>query len=329
MRRRKFITVTTGTAVAATTASTVPHRVGMADVDRLTAQLAAVVAEDNRHGGTVALEDRAAGLARQALELQQRGSASQRVRGHLYAAAASFRCSAMWAAIDARHLESAQRHLHQAVTLAGLSSDSTVQCRVWGHAGILYRQLGRPTDAMAAAEAARAARVNRHDPLYASLTHARMAVQHADAGDVTAVRRSLARAREALRRADPAAPRPPWMGFYDQAELELLALTAHSTLGRWGDAEAHAHRHLALLRPTLVRNRALSHAHLAHAQLAQGEAELAVATAGAVPADFAHRGGRVGHLIDRFGDRLRATAPGSAPARAWADLSHARRRSPT
>ncbi|MEU7205390.1 Tat pathway signal protein [Streptomyces sp. NPDC045470] len=326
VHRRRFVTATAGSAlgVAGSTAGAVAderrRRVGMSDVERLTAKLADVVASDNRHGGTVGIEARAGALARQALDLLQRGTASARVRGHLYSLAAAFTSSAMWAAIDGRRLEAAQQHMHQAVTLAGLSADAPVQFRVWGHAGALYRQLGRYTDALAADDAARATSIVRRDPLYASLAHARTAVHLADLHDPQAVLRSLGHAQDALGRAALTAsdrPRPPWMDFYDQAELELLALIAHHSLGRWADTEAHAHRHLAQLRPDLLRNRALALVHLARAQLEQDALTPALATARAIPRDAWH--GRTERLLTAFTARLQALAPDTPEARAWAD----------
>lgn len=323
VQRRVFLTATTGTALAATAAATgrgAPPRIGMSDVGRLAARLADVVASDDRHGGTTALETRAAALARQTLDLQQRGTVTTRVRGHLYSLAASFTSSAMWAATDGHRLDIAQQHMQRAVTLAGLSGDAAVRFRVWGHAGALYRQLGRYTDALAADDAARATVITRRDPLYASLAHARVAVTHADLGAPTAALRSLGHAEDALARADQDLPRPPWMRFYDQAELELLTLITHTVLGRWADAEAHAHHYLALLRPELVRNRSLSLAYLAHAQLEQGALEPAVASARAVPPEA--RKGRAGQMIDRFTARLAEVAPRTPEARVWADHLH-------
>ncbi|MET8676377.1 hypothetical protein ABZW18_01925 [Streptomyces sp. NPDC004647] len=125
---------------------------------RLYAKLAEVVAADDRQGGTKAVEDTALAYADEAMDLQQRGYASQRVRGQIFSAAAAFTSSAMWAAIDGRRLDDAQHHLNQAVTLAGLSADPAVQFRVWGHAGALYRQLGQYTQALAADEAAKSRR---------------------------------------------------------------------------------------------------------------------------------------------------------------------------
>ncbi|WP_181785463.1 Tat pathway signal protein [Streptomyces phytophilus] len=323
VRRRTFITASAGTAAVplATATSPIP-RIGSSDVDRLTAKLADLVASDNRHGGTQAVEARAVRLAAQTLDLQQTSIASQRVRGELYSLAAAFTSSAMWAAIDGRRLDEATQHLNKAVTLAGLSADPAVQFRVWGHAGALYRQLGRSTDALAADDAARSTPITRRDPLYASLAHARTAVHHADDGNTPAARRSLDHAQHALDRADPDAHRPPWMAFYDQAELELLALTTHLTLGRWAEAEAHAHRNLTLLRHDFQRNRALALAHLAHAQLGQDDLEPAVTTALKVPAETRH--GRISGLLDAFGRRLTRVAPRAAETRQWLEAQAAR-----
>ncbi|MEU0840239.1 Tat pathway signal protein [Streptomyces sp. NPDC005962] len=325
--RRAFLAAATAAGVSATSPGEgPPRRVGMADVACLNTELTNLVTADNRHGGTAAHEQRAVDLARQTLEIQRHGAASQRVRGHLYATAAAFTSSAMWAAIDGRRLDSAQEHLYRAVTLAGLSGDPAAQFRIWSHAGILYRHLGRPTDAEAAGEAARSTSIARRDPLYLSLAHARVAVAHADAGEATTALRSLGHAQDALNRADPALPRPPWLDFYDQAEWESLAVTVHLGLGRWAEAEAHAHRGLALLRPHLVRNRAMVGAQLARAQLKGGAVESAVATALAIPTDMARSSGRLRGLLDGFGSRLEAVAPHTPEARAWADHIRSLRR---
>ncbi|KRV49624.1 hypothetical protein AQ490_20125 [Wenjunlia vitaminophila] len=248
---------------------------------------------------------------REAVELQQRGSASPRVRRHLYATAARLASSAMWAAVDGRHLD-------QAVTLSGLSGDAATNFWVWSQASSLYKHVGQHGDALAAAEASRATRVVRQDPFYASLAHARLAVRHAGTGELTAARRSLGRAQDALDRSDPTEPRPSWMGFWGQGDLHLHAVITCFDLGQWADAESHAHRALALLPRDTARDRALLHAYLALAQLHQGELEPAVSTALVVPTDIARR---VGRLVDGFGDRLRALAPGSAQARAWTEYA--------
>jgi transcriptional regulator with XRE-family HTH domain len=317
-------------------------RFGVSDVRRLAAPLADIVAADDRYGGTTAVEIRAVHLARQVQAVQQHGSASGRVRGMLYSLAAASMCSALWAATEGRRYDAAQRYLHESVTLAGLSADPAVQFRVWGSAAMLYRRSGRHTDAAAATDVTRSLPVVRHDPLYASLAHGHTAVQHAytagrhptsglahptsglahatsgdrhaTSGDRAAVRRSADLAQDAYDRAEPGLPRPSWMLFHDQAQLEFLAVVAQSCLGDWARAEAHAHRCLALLRPGLVRNRHRVLLYLAQAQLQQGDVEAAVASVRAVPREACH--GRTGRFVTALTARVAALTPGSRP---WTD----------
>ncbi|GAB2720284.1 hypothetical protein [Kitasatospora kifunensis] len=63
---------------------------------------------------------------------------------------------------------------------------------------------------------------------------------------------------------------------YDQAELDSLGLAAHLSLGRYEEAEAHARRSLAQLRPHMKRSSAITGARLARAQLGMaGDSEQA------------------------------------------------------
>ncbi|MGP4087973.1 hypothetical protein [Streptomyces sp. KR55] len=317
--RRTFLTSASAAALTTVTpapasSTTSSGRVGQSDVNRLAAQFALIIANDNMTGGTDQIEQTAVTWSQRTLRLQQERPASQRVRGQLYGLAAAFTGSALWAAIDGGRLDQAQRHLNEAVSLAGLSGDSSMQFRIWGHAGALYRHLGQCTSALAADEAAKRTRAAR-DPLYASLVQARTAVHHADLRNRQATLRCLGLAETALSRADTDTPRPAWLQFYDSAEFHLLALTATSTLGLWEEAEAHAHSTLAKLRPNMKRNRALTQAYLAHAQLSQHELELAVAIAHKIPAQARH--GRTARLLNAFGHRLHALAPKAPATREW------------
>jgi hypothetical protein len=69
----------------------------------------------------------------------------------------------------------------------------------------------------------------------------------------------------------------------------------------------------------MARSRAITTTRLAHAQLAQGDADAATATAMKVPADAATRHARVTRMLQEFGAALRATAPGSAAAQTWSE----------
>lgn len=317
MKRRSLV----GGAIAAATAVpglATPRRIGLGDVDRLNRRFVSIIASDHRYGGQRDIEQRAANLAQEALVLQNVGSATQRVRGSLYACAASFASSAMWAAIDGRRYPEALGHMREAQALAEMSRDPAIKFRIWSHSGVMYRHLGRPADALAANDVARRLSLVRRDPMFASLGLARQAAIHGVAHDRTATQRAYGEAQEALGRAETDAGRPVWLlAFYDQAELHALALSANLALGDYPTAEYHAHRCLAELRPHMVRSKALTTTRLAHAQLAQGDPEQATATAMTVSAEAATQHIRVSGMLQEFGAALRAMAPGKSIVDAW------------
>ncbi|MFJ2566568.1 XRE family transcriptional regulator [Streptomyces sp. NPDC087568] len=305
-------------AAAAAPGAVAPRRIGMSDVNRLQQRFAEIIASDHRHGGQLGIEQRAAELADEALNLQNAGSASQRVRSNLYACAAGFRSSAMWAAIDGRRYADAKAHMREAQALAEMSGDQAIKFRIWSHAGAMYRHMGRPADAFAANDVARNLHITRRDPMFTSLGLARQAAIHGAAQDRTGTRRALDQAQDAIQRANPDDYRPVWLlAFYDQAELHSLALSAHLALGDYPTAEYHAHRCLATLRPHMRRSHAITTTRLAHAQLAQGDLETATATAMQVPADAALQHARVSRMLQEFGAALRAKAPRSTTVQTW------------
>lgn len=322
MKRRTLVGGIAATAaVAAAAPGTVsPRRIGMSDVNRLNTRFAEIIASDHRYGGQPGIEQRAAALADEALNLQNVGSATQRVRSSLYASVAAFRSSAMWAAIDGRRYDVAKAHMREAQALAEMSGDQAIKFRIWSHAGAMYRHMGRPADALAANDVARNLHITRRDPLFASLGLARQAAIHGTAQDRTGIRRAFDQAQDAMLRADPGEYRPVWLlAFYDQAELDSLALSAYLALGDYPTAEFHAHRCLSALRPHMVRSRAITTTRLAHAQLAQGAADAATATAMKVPTDAATQHARVSRMLQEFGAALRATAPGSSTVQTWTE----------
>ncbi|MFC9029183.1 XRE family transcriptional regulator [Streptomyces arboris] len=321
MKRRTLVGGIAAAAAAAAAPETAsPRRIGMSDVNRLNKRFAEIIASDHRHGGQPGIEERAAALADEALNLQNAGSATQRVRSSLYASGAAFRSSAMWAAIDGRRYDVAKAHMREAQALAEMSGDQAIKFRIWSHAGTMYRHMGRPADACAANDVARNLHLTRRDPLFASLGLARQGAIHGTAQNRTDTRRAFEQAQDAMLRADPADHRPVWLlAFYDQAELDSLALSAYLALGDYPTAEYHAHRCLASLRPHMVRSRAITTTRLAHALLAQGAAEAATATAMKVPTEAATRHARVSRMLQEFGAALRATAPRSTTVQTWTE----------
>jgi transcriptional regulator with XRE-family HTH domain len=318
VRRRNFIAATTGTALAATAVASGRPTVGTADVQRLRGELARLWLMDDEEGGGPALETRAMDLTQHTLGLQQNGSATQRVRGRLFALAATFTATAMWAAVDSRQLDRAQRHLESAITLAGLSGDGQVQHQIWRYATMLAGQRGRWPDAVAASEAAMSTAAHRQDPLYASLSHARLALSLPGTGDRARALRALDRASDAFDRADLGGHRPTSMDFFTRGELHGLTGITYLRLGLPEHAEYHVHRCLSALRPQQRRNRAYYTAHVAFAQLGQGDLEQACTTAASVmPPPGSTPTGRIPHLLRSFTLQLNAKAPDSLVAREW------------
>jgi transcriptional regulator with XRE-family HTH domain len=316
VERRAFLAATTATAFPLLAAK---RRIGSSDIERLYGRFTEIIASDHRQGGSEKIETQALAMAGQALSLQDRGTASQRVRAEMYGCAAAFTSSAMWAAVDGRRFNAAQQHFDRASSLATMSGDPTIQFRIWSHAGSMYRHLGRPGDALAANDVARELPVTRNDPLFASLGHARHAAILGLTGDAAAVGRALGHAQQAYERADSNEPRPVWLtAFFDQAELDGLATTAYLGLHNYSLAEAHAHRSLALLRNHLNRSHAITTARLAQAQLGQGDLEPAVDNAASLLIDGAAvQHPRVVGMLEAFTSKLHRLAPGADVTCEW------------
>ncbi|MFI7340155.1 XRE family transcriptional regulator [Streptomyces sp. NPDC050085] len=331
VRRRTF----GGSAIGLVAAAALPPapsrnvlRVGMNDANRLEHAFAQLIVSDNEHGPALDIQTRALAFAHHTKELQQVGSASQRVRARLYYLAAAFTGTAVWAAIDARQPQRAQQYLDRAMTLASLSGSEEIRLRLLGHATLLATQQGDPHDAVAAAQAGRSSSMCRRDPLFRSLASARLAAALASKPDQRGAERALEGARNALGKADPHAQRPAWIGFYDRAELDGLSALTMSKLGQHEQAEAYFHRALAQLRAEYRRNHTYYSAQLALSQVRQGDIEHACATAVSVlpSAGGDSLTGRSGRLLDQFSTALAAFAPDSRHATDWADqYANARR----
>ncbi|MFD8378556.1 hypothetical protein ACFV2X_08440 [Streptomyces sp. NPDC059679] len=319
MRRRTFVTAVPAAALAGATAPVCARStVGASDVRRLRQELADLSKLDDREGSGPELEKRAIALADKTVDLQRNGSATSRIRNHLYSLGAAATAMAMWATVDSRQPVRAQRHLERATHLAGLSGDGQVQHQIWQYATMLAKQRGRWPEAVAAAEAAMSASAHRRDPLYASLSHARLAASLPGTGDHTRALRALERAEQAFERADPHEWRPASMDFYTRSELDGLTGITHLWLGQPERAEYHLHRSLAALRPDQHRNRAFYAVNVAFAQLGQGDPEQACTTAaGVIAPPGSTSAGRIPHLLDSFTAKLNTAAPGARITREW------------
>ncbi|MEU1554301.1 hypothetical protein ABZ517_16480 [Streptomyces scabiei] len=317
MDRRNFLTAATGTALAVT--DTRPTRVGTSDVIRLRSGLDTLMALDDSKGGHDGLENAALAGATEALD-KLKQAASQRIRLRLFSLAADYTATAAWSALDARHLDRTEQHLHRALYLAGMAKDPIVELRVWNSFAMLAHQRRQHPQAVDAGYAAQATTITRRDPFFASLAHARTAIGHSNLGDRQAAIRSLGHAQEALNKASHE-PRPSWIAFYGGAELTAISAIVRDRIGDSVRAEADSHKALAGIPKQFRRNRALATARLALAQLHQRDVDQACHTAShafelmqgdPIP-------GRMRSLLGDYYRDLIALAPDADVAREWGD----------
>jgi transcriptional regulator with XRE-family HTH domain len=322
VRRRNFLTATTGTAVAVVgpVQDSRPTSVGTSDVIRLRSGLDALMALDAARGGHEGLERAALAGADEALD-KVKLAASQRIRQRLFSVAANYTATAAWAAIDGRQLDRAQARLDRALYLAGMAKDPVAELRVWNSYAMLARQRDQYTEAVDAGYAAQATTIARRDPFYGSLAHARTALAHANVGDRQAAIRSLGYAQEALEKAPQDEPRPSWVSFYGVAELTAIRAIVRDRIGDAPESEAASHQALAAIPKHFRRNRALATTRLALAQVHQREVEQSCTTAASVFELMSGNPlpGRMRSLLGDFYRDLITLAPDAAVAQEWGD----------
>lgn len=320
VRRRNFLTATTGTTAAVAVPLVAQHSVGTSDVIRLRSGVDALVALDDARGGHDELQRTALAGAAEALEKQKLG-ASQRIRQRLFSVAADYTSMAAWSAIDARQTDRASELLGHALYLAGMAKDPVAEMRVWNSYAMLSHHRDEYAEAVDAAYAAQGTAIARRQPFFASLAHARTAIGHANLGDRQAALRSLGHAQEALGKADMDEPTPSWIAFYGPAELMALTAIVRDRIGDAAESEAASHKALATIPQRFRRNRALAIAQLALAQLHQRDIDQACATASTVFELMAGHPipGRMRSLLGDYYRDLITVAPDAGVAREWGD----------
>ncbi|SEB78788.1 hypothetical protein SAMN04490356_1681 [Streptomyces melanosporofaciens] len=320
VRRRNFLTATTGTTAAVAVPLVAQHSVGTSDVIRLRAGVDALVALDAARGGHDELQRTALAGAAETLEKQKLG-ACQRIRQRLFSVAADYMSMAAWSAIDAKRTDRARSLLDRTLYLAGMAKDSVAELDAWNLYSILAHHRGAYAEAVDSGHAALATAIARRDPFYASLAHARTALAHSNLGERQPAIRSLGCAWEVLGKASLDDPRPIWTAFYGPGELLALTAIVRDKIGEPAEAEAASHKALASIPEQFRRNRALATARLALTQLHQRDIDQACATASTV-FDLMVGDPLPGRLRSLLGDYYRdliILAPDAGVAREWGD----------
>ncbi|WP_438293694.1 tetratricopeptide repeat protein [Streptomyces sp. HUAS TT7] len=280
--RRAFMTGSTATVAAVSLglgpASAHPvQRVGEAEVSAVEEAVRRIRLLDDRHGAD-GLYQRAAQPLRTAYALLDASAARRSTQERLHTGAGELAISVGWLAHDSGRFGEARSHYAEALATARLAGDAGLEAHAFCNMSFLARDMGRPREAMRAAQAGERAAHTLGSPRLLSLLALREAGGWAGLGDRSACEESLTRAHCHFARGTSPAD-PEWMTFFVEAELEMLQAQCFSALGDWSRAARHAHRAATVQDPHFARNLALYRAELAD-DLARAGAPAESAAAG-------------------------------------------------
>jgi hypothetical protein len=249
--------------------------VALSHVDSLREMTRTLRVLDNRYGGAHARETLIRFLASEVRPLVLEGSYSDAVGRELLSAAAEAVQLAGWMTFDTGLHGMGQRHMAQALRLAGAAGDKTLGAEIL--CGMSH-QASYLKDGATAVDLARAAgKTARSAGLPALLAEAHVMEAHGFAclqlG--TACASSLHAAEKALDRADRSDD-PIWIGYFDEAYLSAKFGHCFKELRDHRSAQRFAERSLDM-DMSYVRGRAFNLALLATAHAQAGEVESACA----------------------------------------------------
>ncbi|XVV02493.1 hypothetical protein ACQPW3_34825 [Actinosynnema sp. CA-248983] len=300
MDRRKFLLGTAFTAAAfsepALFALTVPpaentarvagRRVGMADVEIITENIAHLRRLDHRYGSGRVREQVVQLLHREA-DTVMHGSYSERTGKALLGAVAQASWLAGSMASDVGRHSLAQRYYIQTLNLAMSAGDRPYAANVLSHMSRLTVQIGHAaaTDhdrlrharqAIALARAGQSVASGKATPLLSALLHAVEARGHALLGDANPTRTAVREAEQHYDRAQ-SGDEPSWLSFYTEAELAADLGRCLRDVGEPEQATRLIRRAMDSYEPWRVRSRCFVQTDLATAHLVGGDYEQAAA----------------------------------------------------
>ncbi len=205
-------------------------------------------------------------------------SYTEEVGRRLHAVAAEFGRLAGWLAYDSDQPALAQRYFLAALRAAHASTDRAVGANILGFMSTQAAFSSSPKDAVVLAESALNGARELTPAVEASL-HARLARGAARAGDATSWERSHDRVFDLLARSVPE-DEPPWIYYFTEADARGIAGQSLLALDRPKQAESQLRDAVALLNPSMTRDRAEWLSYLATARVGAGAVEHGCATAG-------------------------------------------------
>jgi hypothetical protein len=297
--------------------TSLPSRLGSADVTWIETTTRNLRAVDHQYGG---------GTCYEALMTLLSGSrrmlgaeATDAVTDRLHVALADLHNLAGWTAFDTNRLDSARTHLDRALTLARTGGDDDLVANISYRRGRIHLHHGAPDKALTDFELGQHAAQAAGSPLAAALLHANQAWASAKLGRAEDTHTHLAHSMTDLARSDPATA-PTWAAFFDTTEISAISGVIHTELAHTVDPAHTRHAIPALTtatdryRPGMTRSRSLALIALATSHLLQHDLDHA-ATVGAEAVRLATtvRSTRVQdrllplkHLADRHPDNTHA-----------------------
>ena len=196
-----------------------PDHVGGADVARLAAMTEQLRALDREHGGGACREAAMAQLtwAQQLL----RAKADDEITKALHLAIGDLHLLAGWTSFDLGILGPARRHFARALEHARFVNEPSLVAKVLYCMGRLHLHHGWAAQALRLFQLGQVAAQESGYGRAVAVLHANLAWAHSVVGDGRQALACIGRARDEFGRSEQE-PCPPWISYFDSAELQAL-----------------------------------------------------------------------------------------------------------
>ncbi|EFL33348.1 regulator [Streptomyces viridochromogenes DSM 40736] len=253
------------------------QRVGMRDVRAIRDAAATFMQLDFKYGGGHGHKALRHYFRHEVLPLLS-ASYSEKVGTALFGAAAEVSQLLAWTAYDSGNHRLAHRYLTSTLRLSQVIDDRMFGARILGNLSHQANYLGHHTQAIQLARAAVEGAKGRATPRAMANYWAMEARALSNAGDRTGASLAMTQSERHFERAD-SADDPPWLSYFDDAELLGEFCHCFRDLRMRREAVEHAQRAVDSTDPQYARTLGFCRMVLAQSQLLNGELEAAVTTA--------------------------------------------------
>jgi transcriptional regulator with XRE-family HTH domain len=200
-----------------------PDRINGDDVGRLVLATERLRAVDREHGGG-ACRDAALAQLTWAQQLL-RARATEPTTRELHRAVADLHVVAGWAAFDLGIIGPARRHFARALEHARFVEERALMAKVLYVMGRLHMHHGWASQALRLFQLGQASAQESGEGRAVAMLHANLAWSYAALGDSRQAVACIGRARDEFGRCEHD-PAPPWLAFFDAAEVQAMRGTA-------------------------------------------------------------------------------------------------------